>query len=455
LQLCLGTIWLLDAVLQYQPFMFRPSFVTAVIEPGVTGNPRFVTRSVQWASHLMLHHIVLFNAVFATTQLLIAVGLFWQRTVRPALGLSTVWALLVWWFGESFGGILVGASPLTGLPGAALLYAVVAILVWPIRSRPVGQLTSVATAGPAGATAAKLAWVALWGTFAEYLLLPDNRAPEAISQLLSHTDGQPGWLAAVMNGMSRAADHRGADISVVLALLCVGIALAMLARPLIWPALVLAATLGIVFCLAQGLGGIFTGQATDPSTGPLLILLTACYLPHRASPDAIRRGPRGGSIGRRHADLGNGPAKLGTRPAKLGSAANYPAAHPLPTVVPTSRQVADMRRRISKGNRDGGERAVGGIAAAASERCWTCWRGDRGSVGGCAAGIRARRAGGGDGFAGSAPPAGCTGRQHAFRPYLPWPAAVRRSDRYRALGAARGGDAGRHHGRRRRLGGGT
>ena len=44
LQLCLGLIWLLDAALQFQPFMFRPLFVTSVIEPAAAGNPAFVTR---------------------------------------------------------------------------------------------------------------------------------------------------------------------------------------------------------------------------------------------------------------------------------------------------------------------------------------------------------------------------------------------------------------------------
>jgi hypothetical protein len=280
LQLCLGLVWLLDAALQFQPFMFRPSFVTTVIEPAATGNPGFVTASVNWASQLMVHHVAVCNAVFAIVQLLIAVGLFVRRTVKPALAGSIVWALLVWWFGESLGGILVGLSPLAGMPGAVLLYALIAILVWPSAPRPAGQLTSVAAAGPAGPVAATVAWLALWGSFAHYLLLPANRAPEAISRVLSDTDREPGWISAIMNSLSRAADHRGVEISVLLAILCVGIALAMLAQPLVRPALVLAAALGILFSIAQGLGGVFTGQGTDPGTGPVLILLAACYLPH-------------------------------------------------------------------------------------------------------------------------------------------------------------------------------
>ena len=282
LQLCLGLAWLLDAALQYQPVMFRPSFVTMIIEPAAAGNPPFVTAPVNWASNLMLHQVAVFNAAFATVQLLIAVGLFIRRTVRPALALSIVWALSVWWFGESFGGILTGSSPLIGVPGAVVLYALIAVLVWPSAPKPASRLTSVATTGPAGTAAAKAAWLALWGSFVHYLLLPANRAPDAISHLLSRTDGQPGWIAAIMSGLGGAADHRGVEISVALAILCAGTALGVLAEPAIRPTLVCAAGLGVLFWLAEGLGGVFTGQGTDPNTGPLLIVLAACYLPRQA-----------------------------------------------------------------------------------------------------------------------------------------------------------------------------
>jgi hypothetical protein len=105
---------------------------------------------------MMLHHMAAFNAVFASTQLLIAAGVFFRRTVKPALALSIVWALFVWWFGESLGGILTGSTPLAGVPGAVLLYALMAVLLWPTARIPSGRLTSPAAASPAGATGAKL-----------------------------------------------------------------------------------------------------------------------------------------------------------------------------------------------------------------------------------------------------------------------------------------------------------
>ena len=75
----LGLVWLLDAALQFQPYMFTSSFVTDIIEPAAAGNPSFLAGSITWAAHLMGQHIAIYNAIFATTQLLIAVGLFLPR----------------------------------------------------------------------------------------------------------------------------------------------------------------------------------------------------------------------------------------------------------------------------------------------------------------------------------------------------------------------------------------
>jgi hypothetical protein len=288
LQICLGLVWLLDAALQFQPFMFGPFFVTLGIQPAAAGNPSIVAGPATWASHLMLQHIALYNAIFATIQLLIAVGILFRRTLKPTLAASIVWALLVWWFGESLGGILIGSSPLEGLPGGVLLYALIAIMLWPAARTPAHQLTSPATSGPLGARTANLMWLALWGSFSCYLLLPANLSPDAISGFFSVTDGQPGWITSIMNGLSSLAGQRGIEISVVLAVLCALVGCGVFAQPVIQPALVVAAALGLLFWIAEGLGGIFTGQGTDPNTGPLLILIAACFWPRSTAVSTTR-----------------------------------------------------------------------------------------------------------------------------------------------------------------------
>jgi hypothetical protein len=279
LQVSLAVVWLLDAALQYQPFMFGPFFVTQGIQPATAGSPAVVSGSVIWASQIMLRHIAVYNAIFATIQLLIAVGILVPRTCKPALAASIVWALSVWWFGESLGGIFAGASPLAGLPGGVVLYALIAVLLWPTATVRRREAASPATAGPLGARGASLLWLIVWGSFCYSLLLPANRSAGAISQIFSVTDGQPGWLAAIMNALAGLAGQRGLEISVLLAVFCAVAGIGVLRPRFVRPAVLMAAALGLLFWVAEGLGGIFTGQGTDPNTGLLLVLLAACFWP--------------------------------------------------------------------------------------------------------------------------------------------------------------------------------
>jgi hypothetical protein len=279
LQIALGLVWLLDAVLQFQPFMFSRSFVTQVVQPPAIGSPSLIAHTVNWASEVMLRDIAIFNAAFAAVQLLVAVGLLFRRTVKAALALSIVWALAVWWFGESLGGVLTGSTPLAGLPGAVVLYALIAVLLWPPSTEQRDEPISPATAGPLGATAPRVLWAVLWVSFAYFLLLPANRAPSGIGQIFAFTDGQPTWLTSIMNHLSRVAGDHGTQVSIVLAVLCALVALGVLAAPTLRPALALAVVLALLFWVAEGLGGIFTGEGTDPNSGPLLVLLAACYWP--------------------------------------------------------------------------------------------------------------------------------------------------------------------------------
>lgn len=279
LQICLGIIWLIDAALQFQPYMFSPFFVTQTIQPVAAGDPRIVAISVRWASRLMLQHEPLLNGFFATIQLLIAVGILIPRTCKPALTLSVAWALCVWWFGEGLGGLFTGASPLNGEPGGVLLYALIALLLWPAKGASRLQPCSPATSSQLGHTGAKLVWLMVWLSFSCFLLLPANRAADATAQAFSITDGQPGWVTALMDRVSTLTASRGLEFSIALAALCAFAALGILHPRLRKSGLVVAAVLSLVFWTAEGFGGILTGQGTDPNTGPLLLLLAACYWP--------------------------------------------------------------------------------------------------------------------------------------------------------------------------------
>jgi hypothetical protein len=300
LQLLLGTVWLLDAALQFQPYMFSRAFVTQIISPVTAGNPAVIARPITWSAQIMAQHIVPANTAFALIQLSIAAGLFFRRTVKLALAASIVWSVFVWFFGEGLGGILTGASPLAGAPGAVILYALIALLIWPADEVHGAAPLAPALRGPLGQRVPKLTWFTLWTAFACYLLLPANRAPGAVSQaFISMTAGQPGWLTVPARAMATLTAGHGQAAAVALAALCVLTGAGIFADQLTRPALILATLLGLLIWTAEGFGTLTTGHATDPNTGPLLILLAACFWPpHR---DAAPAGGADHSPSRRAA----------------------------------------------------------------------------------------------------------------------------------------------------------
>jgi hypothetical protein len=278
LQLALGVIWVLDGILQYQPSMFTKSFPGMLAE-SAHGNPGVIATPITWSANLIGHHVVVLNAVFATIQLALGLGIAWRPTLRLALAASVAWSLAVWWLGEGFGGILAGtASPVSGAPGPVILYAVLAVLLWPADRDPGAPYVAGRAIGrrPAQAT-----WLVLWGSLAAFALLPASRAPGAISDVLTDgAHGAPAWLAWIDTRAASALDHHGLAASIVLAVLLALVAVAVcLPAPALRAAVVLAIVVAAALWLAQGMGGLFTGMATDPESGPLLALLALAFWP--------------------------------------------------------------------------------------------------------------------------------------------------------------------------------
>ena len=282
LQLALAVSWLLDGILQYQPFMFTKAF-PRMLAGTSSGNPAVVASPITWSATFIDHHLVAVNAIFATIQLALGLGIAWRPTVRLALGASVVWSLGVWWFGEGLGSVLTGnASPLNGAPGAVILYALLAVLLWPADRDP----TAPFVAGRAvGRGVSRGFWSVLWASLAFFALQPASRAPRAASGMFqAMAAGQPGWLAWIDSRAASALASHGLAASVVLAAALVAVAAApWLPARLTRAALVLALVLAVVIWLAEGLGGLFTGGGTDPNSGPLLALLALAFWP--ASPE--------------------------------------------------------------------------------------------------------------------------------------------------------------------------
>jgi hypothetical protein len=315
LQIGLGLAWLADAALQYQPYMFTRGFVTQILQPAGMGSPAVVSGSVMGTGQILLTHVAIFNALFATVQLALGVGLLWRRTSRAALAGTIVWGLAVWWLGEGLGGILSGsASPVTGAPGAALLYAILAVLAWP-RKSAWDNPANVAAGSRIGLRGAQLTWAVLWASSAYFILQPPNRAPGALGAAVAgQADGEPGWLAALDRGAAGAIGSNGTAISVTLAVLflivAVGIFVPVAARPVLVLSAVLAAAM---WAVGQDFGGMLTGQGTDPGTGPLLVLLAAAFWPWRA-----RRGAAPATRAAQAMATGTGAASVGTAASAIG-----------------------------------------------------------------------------------------------------------------------------------------
>jgi hypothetical protein len=99
------------------------------------------------------------------------------------------------------------------------------------------------------------------------------------SQQAVHRILGPGIYALPFIALLAARSPAGLAVSVLLAARCGLTASAIFADRLARPALILAGLLGLLFWTAEGFGGIATGQATGPNTGPLLILLAVCFWP--------------------------------------------------------------------------------------------------------------------------------------------------------------------------------
>jgi hypothetical protein len=279
LQIALGIVWLLDSALQFQPFMFGSGFANEILKPSAEGNPHLIAQPVLWSAHVVLEHPVLWNTIFALAELLLALGLFWRRSVKIALAGTVVWSLIVWWLGEGLGGVFAGsAAPLMGSPGAVILYALLALLLWPGDNDAGLSLAETSILH----RAAPVAWLLLWGSQAYFALLPANDSSTALRAMLTDmADGEPQPIAALDRLLARlVANHSvfGPGLGALFAL-C---ALAVLVPPrFAKPFYGLAMTLALITWVGQDFGEILTGQGTDPNSGPLLFLLGLAYWPIR------------------------------------------------------------------------------------------------------------------------------------------------------------------------------
>jgi hypothetical protein len=279
LQLVLATIWLIDGILQLQSFFFTKSFGLQMISGMSQGNPSAIARPITWSGTTIGHHAVLTDACFAVVQTAIAVAIAWRPTVKIGLAVSIAWAVGVWWVGEGLGGVLNGtANPVNGAPGAVMIYALLAVLLWP--SDRAGQKAPFIAARAVGAPTAKALWLVLWGSLSYFAVLGVNRSSQGLHSLIqSEVSGEPGWMAWIDRHAASLVDHKGLAVMVLLAILLLVVAVGTyLPGSLANATVVLAVVVAlIIWVVGENLGALFTNGATDVNSGPLLILLAVAY----------------------------------------------------------------------------------------------------------------------------------------------------------------------------------
>jgi hypothetical protein len=294
-QLVLATVWLLDAVLQIQPFMFTRGAdgFSGMLNGVAPGNPTWIAHTITWNGSIVYHQPILTNTLFAGIQFLIAFGIVYKRSCKPALALSIVWSIGVWWFGEGLGGLFTGAAtPFGGGPGGVLFYAVLAVLLWPSA----GTNMPFVAARTVGVRAAKAIWAGLWLLLALLCVVGSGRSPQALHDLVTGIgSGEPGWMAHIDRSTESLFLHHGTTTALLLAIVCVVVAIGVFMPPAITQFTVVLAVVvfGLIWIAVQDFGGILAGGATDPNAAPLMILIALIYWPFataRVAPGGVVSG---------------------------------------------------------------------------------------------------------------------------------------------------------------------
>ena len=299
LRIGFGLIWVFDGILQAQPKM-AIGLPSQVIEPTAASSPHWVQQVVNWAGTNWSYHPMQAGASAVWIQ--IGIGLWILAAPRGLLsrlaGLASIgWGLVVWVFGESFGGIFApGLTWLFGAPGAVLIYAAAGALIalpertW--RSPWIGRGVLAGTGVFLIGMAVLQAWPGrgFWqGTV--------HHQPGTLASMtggMAQTS-QPGFLSSWVNAFTGFDEAHGFAVNLftVIVLAVIGAVFVTGQRRLVRPAVIVFT----VVCLADWVliedFGFFGGLGTDPNSMlPFALLAISGYLALTPGPAPPRYRPR-------------------------------------------------------------------------------------------------------------------------------------------------------------------
>jgi cytochrome oxidase Cu insertion factor (SCO1/SenC/PrrC family) len=275
-----GCLWILDGLLQIQSSM-PLGLPSNVLQPAASTSPDWVQHLVNSGVGIWADHPIQAAAASVWIQLGLGIWLIvaprgrWSRLAGVA---SVGWGLIVWGFGEAFGGVFApGLTWLFGAPGAVLFYCVAGLLVaLPERSFHSPRLGRVVLA-LGGLFLIGMAVLQAWPGRGYWQ--GRNGTLSAMVQTMSQTP-QPhllsSWLSAF--GAFDAGHGWQVNLFVVLALFAIGGLLLTGRRRFVFWALVALGVLGLAdWVLVEDLG-FLGGTGTDPNSMlPMLLLFAAGY----------------------------------------------------------------------------------------------------------------------------------------------------------------------------------
>jgi cytochrome oxidase Cu insertion factor (SCO1/SenC/PrrC family) len=288
LRIGFGLLWLLDGLLQAQPQM--AGGMPSVLQPTADGSPSWVVDMVNWGANIWSYHPI--AAAASAVWIQVGIGLWLIFAVRgwslrlAALS-SVAWGLIVWSFGEAFGGILApGLTVLFGAPGGVLLYVVAgALLMLPHRSWEKPQVGRLVLAG-SGVFFLGMALLQAWPGRGFWQGTIDGQPGSLTAMIQSMAStSQPHVLEAIVTGFGNFTASHGLAVNLVavIALAAAGAAFCVSAARSDARLARIAVIAAALFCLADWVLvedlGFLGGLGTDPNNMiPLILLFTAGYL---------------------------------------------------------------------------------------------------------------------------------------------------------------------------------
>lgn len=288
----LGLLWLVDGLLQLQPMMFTMNMVNGVMVPMVHAQPGPIAASLNWIVQVTTQNLTLVNICIAVIQILIGLSLLSGKWVKGTLIVSIIWAFIVWYGGEGMSMLLTGqASAFTGAPGAVLLYALLALVLYPRRSTATasttngGMLLQKDYPGLLSREQLLLIFAGFWVVMALLQIQPYWWQQGQISQGIGGMVGQGGWnsflVDPVLSWLSSVTTNSEITLNIafIIIFLGLGIALAVLKDRQVRPFLLISIIVSLaIWWFAEAFGMIFTGMATDFNSGLLLVVIAlACW----------------------------------------------------------------------------------------------------------------------------------------------------------------------------------